>query len=388
MDCLVVFFFTLSSFVLSLLCFIFYFNSILSVRFFITYATTGRITTFENTEEYYELFGLLLKVRRRVLSCCCCCYCYCYHCLIIQFCNSLFFLYYYFYFYFYLFTVDLCILIFVLHSLFTQDNKAENVEEKMNTTKPYSRPIVSDNSLLPSPSPSSPPSTPSSTPSSSSSSSSPLPYSPYSSPTPPSPLPQLSSSPPLSLPFSSLYSFSSDSISLSFHHHNYREIAFEKIPSNYSYSLSNSTIYSTDLINKKNEYDNINNSNNKNHVKNRQINENESYNMKTNKMKKSSKNNKRSFLHTNSSDNKSNKNKKNIISELGKQIFSIYFTDLNLEFLRKHGGGGNGIELLIKELSIAGSDSKNRKKSGEKYGFCFTDFLPLFILIYSFIDEI
>jgi hypothetical protein len=261
----------------------------------------------------------------------------------------------------------------MFYFFFFQD-KSENVEEKMNTTTPYSRPIISDNSLLPSPSPSSPPSTPSSTPSSSSSSS-PLPFSSYSSPTLPSPLPLLSSSsPPLSLPFSSLYSFSSDSISSSFHHHNYREIAFEKIPSNYSYSLSNSTTYNTDLIHKNNEYDNINNSNNKSHLKNRQINENENYNTKTNKMKKLSKNRNTAFLHTNNHNNKNNKNKKNRISEVGKQIFSVYFTDLNLEFLRKHGGGGNGIELLIKELSIAGSDSKNRKKSGEKYRFCYDGF--------------
>jgi hypothetical protein len=252
----------------------------------------------------------------------------------------------------------------------------------MNTTTPYSRPIISDNSVLPSPSPSSPPSTPSSTPSSSSSSS-PLPFSPYSSPTSPSPLPLLSSSPPpLSLPFSSLYSFTSDSISLSFHHHNYREIAFEKIPSNYSYSLSNSTSYNTDLIHKDNEYESNNIcSNNENNIRNRQISENESYYMKTNKMKKSSKNRKTSFLHTN---NDNSKNKKKRVSELGKQIFSIYFTDLNLEFLRKHGGGGNGIELLIKELSIAGSDSKNRKKSGVKYRFCCNGFLEI-ILIYIFV---
>ena len=373
MFCVVVVFLPLSSFVFSLFCLISFFNSILAVLYNITYVTTGRITTFENTEEYYELFGLLLKVRKRVLYCCCCycCYCYYYYChhhnhYLIMMYSIIFFLFLFLYycFYFCLFAVALCILIFVLFSLFVQDNKAENVEEKMNTTTPYSRPIISDNSLLPSPSPSSPPSTPSSTPSSSSSSS-PLPFSPYSSPTPPSPLPLLSSSPPpLSLPFSSLYSFSSDSISSSFHHHNYREIAFEKIPSNYSYSLSNSTTYNTDLINKNNEYDN--NNDNKKSVRNRQINENESNNTKTNKMKKSSKNRKTSFFHTNNDNNRSNKNKKNRISELGKQIFSIYFTDLNLEFLRKHGGGGNGIELLIKELSIAGSDSKNRKKSGVK----------------------
>lgn len=240
--------------------------------------------------------------------------------------------------------------------IFIQDDKSENSDEKMNTSVPYSRPIISDNSLLPSPSPSSPPSTPSSTPSSSSSS--PLPFSPSSSPTPPSPLPLPSSSPPppLSLPFSSLYSFSSDSVSSSFHHHAYREIAFEKIPLNYSYSLSNSTPYNTDLLNKNNEYENNNNDDNNDNNKN--INENESYNMKINKINKSSKN-KNKNLHKNK-----NKNKK--ISEIGKKIFSIYFTDLNLEFLRKHGGGGNGIELAIKELSIAGSDSKNRKKAGEK----------------------
>ena len=240
--------------------------------------------------------------------------------------------------------------------IFIQDDKSENSDEKMNTSVPYSRPIISDNSLLPSPSPSSPPSTPSSTPSSSSS---PLPFSPSSSPTPPSPLPLLSSSlPPLSLPFSSLYSFSSDSVSSSFHHHTYREIAFEKIPLNYSFSLSNSTPYNTDLLKKNNEYENNNNDDNNDN--NRNINENESYDMKINKINKSSRRRKKS-LHPN---NNKNKNKK--ISDIGKKIFSIYFTDLNLEFLRKHGGGGNGIELVIKELSIAGSDSKNRKRSGEK----------------------
>jgi hypothetical protein len=56
------------SFFPCLSCLIFFFNPILTVRSFIMYVTTGRITTFENTEEYYELFGLLLKVRKRVLS--------------------------------------------------------------------------------------------------------------------------------------------------------------------------------------------------------------------------------------------------------------------------------------------------------------------------------
>lgn len=220
----------------------------------------------------------------------------------------------------------------------------------MNTPIPFMRPPPTTSSL-----PSSSPSSPSSSSSSSHSSSSPLPSSPLpSSPFSPTltlpplllPFPSL----PLSLPFSSLYSFTSDSILPNFHHHNHREKTFHKIPLNYSYSLSNSTTYSTDLTNNNDKYDDNNNKNN-----DRKSNRNENYDKNTKQTKKLSKS-KKTFFHTN--------NGKNKISELGKQIFSIYFTDLNLDFFRKHGGGGNGIELLIKNLSIAGSDSKNREKSG------------------------
>ena len=240
--------------------------------------------------------------------------------------------------------------IFIFHVQDNKNDKNENLDNDMNTPIQFMRPPPSTSSL-PSSSPSSPSSSSSSSYHSSSSPlpSSPLPSSPF-SPTltlPPLllPLPQL----PLSLPFSSLYSFTSDSILPNFHHHNYREKAFHKIPLNYSYSLANSTTYNTDLINNYNKYGENNDNNN-----NRKKNENENNNTKMKKLSK----NKKTFFHTN--------NGKNKISELGKQIFSIYFTDLNLDFFRKHGGGGNGIELLIKNLSIAGSDSKNREKSGMK----------------------
>ena len=131
-------------------------------------------------------------------------------------------------------------------------------------------------------------------------------------------------------------------------------MTYDKIPSNYSYSLANSTTFNTELTNGNNEHEG-NEKNNKNG--DRQKSKNDSTDINAIKLKKSSKSRKK-FLHNNKSNNK--------IPELGKQIFSIYFSDLNLDFFRKHGGGGNGIELLLKNLTITGSDSKNRKKSGLK----------------------
>jgi hypothetical protein len=57
-------------------------------------------------------------------------------------------------------------------------------------------------------------------------------------------------------------------------------------------------------------------------------------------------------------------------AEFGKQVFSLHFTDLTLDFFRKHYGGGNGIELVIQNFVIVGSESRFSAKEGK--------LLPLF----------
>ena len=52
-------------------------------------------------------------------------------------------------------------------------------------------------------------------------------------------------------------------------------------------------------------------------------------------------------------------------AEFGKQIFSVHFTDLNLDFYRLHYGGGNGIELLIQNFVIVGSETRFTGKKGK-----------------------
>jgi hypothetical protein len=65
-------------------------------------------------------------------------------------------------------------------------------------------------------------------------------------------------------------------------------------------------------------------------------------------------------------------------AEFGKQVFSLHFTDLTLDFFRKHYGGGNGIELVIQNFVVVGSESRFSAKDGNLINFFIYQFLFIF----------
>jgi hypothetical protein len=143
-------------------------------------------------------------------------------------------------------------------------------------------------------------------------------------------------------------------------HHYFREKLFDKIPLNYSYSLSNSNKYNTEII-KENESDDDSDNDNDN-INNENKGESKKLNY-TKTIKKIPKIVKPNF-------------RINRQAEFGKQVFSLHFTDLTLDFFRKHYGGGNGIELVIQNFVIVGSESRFPAKEGKL----------LFLFYYQFIN--
>ena len=139
--------------------------------------------------------------------------------------------------------------------------------------------------------------------------------------------------------------FPFDTIPLWSRHHYFREKLFDKIPLNYSYSLSDIHKYNTEIIK---ECDRDNNFENNNE-------ENTSTKLKNNNNKSIKKIPK--IIKPNFRINRQ--------AEFGKQVFSLHFTDLTLDFFRKHYGGGNGIELLIQNFVIVGSETRFTGKKGK-----------------------
>ena len=97
----------------------------------------------------------------------------------------------------------------------------------------------------------------------------------------------------------------------------------------------------TDSVLYENSTENENENENENEIKN-------SKKLKNLKNLKTSKNSKNSNNFSDGNFRISNRT-----ADYGNQLFSIHFCDLNLEFYRKHYGGGNGIELSTKKIVIA-----------------------------------
>ena len=170
--------------------------------------------------------------------------------------------------------------------------------------------------------------------------------------------------------------FPVDSVPFWGYHHTHRENLFEgAFPSDFSFSLS------TDLENEKFDFlchdedsvfdelkidgkrelkikksENVNDINDIKYMNNEKNNNNIKYNTKNN-----IKNIKR-----NSKDNINNKLFRILHRQIeyGNQIFSIHFHKLNLNFIRKHYGGGNGIECSSEKFVVVGSESRLTEKQG------------------------
>ena len=140
------------------------------------------------------------------------------------------------------------------------------------------------------------------------------------------------------------FRFPSDSIPIWSYHHFHRNNLFTDLSDDNCFSLSKSNVKKINDFEFKNNNDYIYNNN---------------YNTENNKTRKRNNNNSK-----NNSQKKSNF-RTNKQAEFGEQIFSVHFTDLNLDFYRLHYGGGNGIELLIQNFVIVGSESRFTGKKGK-----------------------
>ena len=148
--------------------------------------------------------------------------------------------------------------------------------------------------------------------------------------------------------------------------HRHREKLFEKIlSSEFRYSLFTDLEYEkTDFLEHETKFSK--NFDDKKFGKKIKFNENFDENYKTNNYNYS-----KNIINKNNNNKNSNLNYNKLFRiltrpiEYGNQIFSIHFNKLNLNFYRKHYGGGNEIKCFAENFVIVGAESKFSGKIGE-----------------------